>query len=293
MAWIVPGTSDVQNRTTPDEWAKISLYQGGSTLAAILTTAVMKIRDAIQAGGYDLDPDPTKIPAGLLADCVSIVVFLGFSSIPGCTSFITDPRKDLNQEAVDKLKLISAQKWAPESPWGSGRERTGNWNAENKLIGRMHPVPPPESQFPTDMGNVPDPYANPRAPQDGQGQGCIPGPSTPPAIVDLPDIDIAGAVNQALFANTGFTQLSAQIVAAAGNYTAAFTLPAAGVLPGALVFLNVDLGIGATVNIYDGSSNTLLQTVVFPGANAVEYFAGCFVFGQDNRWHKKFGAWQQ
>jgi hypothetical protein len=291
MAWITPATSDVQNRTTPDEWEKIALYQGGSTLAAILTSAVMQVRDAIQAGGYDLDPDPTKIPAGLLVECVSLIVYMGFSSIPGCTSFITPAREKLFEAAGKKLEKISDQKWKPESPSAGQNDPAGTWNSENKLVPRTFPIPPPTTQFQEqDIPANGDGYANPNAPQDG---GIAPNPPPPPAIVDLGSIDIAGAVNQALFANTGFTQLSAQIVAAAGNYTAAFTLPAAGVLPGALVFLDVDLGIGATVNIYDGSSNTLLQTVVLPGANAVEYFAGCFVFGQDNRWHKKFGAWQQ
>ena len=42
--------------------------------------------------------------------------------------------------------------------------KSGQWNSENKLLNRTHPVPTPEAQWPVPEG-TPPPWANPEIPE--------------------------------------------------------------------------------------------------------------------------------
>ncbi|MGB8356320.1 MAG: hypothetical protein WCD79_20645 [Chthoniobacteraceae bacterium] len=115
--------------------------------------------------------------------------------------------------------------------------------------------------------------------------------------VDAAPVSFSVAVaSQALFSETLFAQLCAHLYAGAGAgaYTANFVLPVAGMLPGALAYVNIELpaSTNPTVAIYDTSTGgTELQTLTNPAPAAAAYWFGVFKFGRDAHWHKLFSAW--
>ena len=162
MSWSAPTTADVLSEFTPQESAGLNNLQSASNLAAIFARAVAEVRDAIRAGGYALDADATKIPLGLHSDCIALARWRWLISIPSAKAMQTDPRKAAFDGALTKLDKISNQQWTVEPPTTTAA--AGSWNSENKLVGRMHPVPRPSTQSPAT--GSPPPYANPSAPTD-------------------------------------------------------------------------------------------------------------------------------
>ena len=75
----------------------------------------------------------------------------------------TKEREQLNQDALDALTAITTRGMNVEPPAGTVTT-TGNWNSQNKVVGRMHPVPRPGTQTQGGAG-----YANPDGPTD-QGE---------------------------------------------------------------------------------------------------------------------------
>lgn len=170
MAWLTPTADDVLSEFTPTENAAISALMGDGSLdttvklSGVLTRVIAEVRDYIRSGGYALDPDDTKLPAGLINDAIGIARWRFLVSVPQFKQLQTDERKGAYTDAISKLKLVADQKFVPESPTDDDTaNRSGNWNSEQKIIMRTHPTPPPSQQSGV---TVAQPYANPNAPPD-------------------------------------------------------------------------------------------------------------------------------
>jgi hypothetical protein len=171
MAWSAPTSDLVLSEFTPQEAAAIQRIQGANSLPAIFARVVNEIRDYIRAGGYNLDPDETKIPDGLHNDSIDLTRWRLLISLPALRSLQTEERKNACERAEKKLDRIAAQKFAVEEPTLPDDPPpvtpAGTWGGPNKLIMRTQPAPRPGVQFPRDANE----YSNPAAPQD-YGDGC-------------------------------------------------------------------------------------------------------------------------
>lgn len=166
MSWAVLNTEDVLSEFTIQEAAALRTVQGSGSgsglpfanIDTIVARVIDFVRGYITAGGYPVDPvfDNT-IPLGLFQDAIAIARWRVLISTPKFLQLQTEERKKAYEDALKKLQLISDQKFAPEPIPGDTTNRGGNWNSENKLIMRTHPVPRPSSQFPVTS----DEWANP------------------------------------------------------------------------------------------------------------------------------------
>ena len=171
MSWEVFTTEDVLNQFTVAEASAIRSLQGSGSgsgrpflnLDEKVAHIIDEVRGYIIAGSYDVDPilDNT-LPAGLFEDAIAIARWRLLIAAPAFKQLQTDERKEAFELALKKLALIAEQKFSVEPPTPDANPRSGNWNAENKLIMRTHPVPTPGTQF-TPQTNT---YANPDAPAD-------------------------------------------------------------------------------------------------------------------------------
>ncbi len=173
MGWEVLTTEDVLNQFTIQEAAAIRTLQGSGSgsgapflnLDEKTAHIIDEVRSYIIAGGYAVDQvfDNT-IPIGLFEDAISIARWRYLISVPSLKQLQTEERRLAFDAALKKLMAIAEQKFFVEPPIPDINPRTGNWNSENKLIMRTHPIPKPSSQFQPQT----DTYANPDAPSDAE-----------------------------------------------------------------------------------------------------------------------------
>ncbi len=184
MSWAVLNTEDVLSEFTIQEAAALRTLQGsgsGSGLPfANIDTIVAHVIDAVRgfiiAGGYAVDPAfDNTLPLGLFQDAIAIARWRVLIATPLLKQLQTEDRRLACLEALKKLELIAQQKFAPEPIPGDTTLRGGNWNAENKLIMRTHPIPPPGSQFTPQLNT----YANPTPPAPADRE-LLPSSPTPP-----------------------------------------------------------------------------------------------------------------
>lgn len=164
MPWTTLTEQMVMDQFTELESAAIAAAQSGgaSKLPEILEKTLDQIREDILAGGFELDADTTKIPAGLHNDAISMVRWKLLTSIPGLEDLQTEVRRDEHRESLRKLRDIAAGKRRVEPPAGATNlTSSGTWNSENKIVGRMNPTPRPGLQ----SGGA-GRYANENAPED-------------------------------------------------------------------------------------------------------------------------------
>lgn len=114
--WITPTTADVTSEFTERELAVIQSVQGAltSNLDAILGRVVDEVRDNIRSGGTTLDTTTTTIPRGLAGDAIAIVRWRLLISMPQFKSLQSEARKDENDRAIEKQKLIAIGKFKVE-----------------------------------------------------------------------------------------------------------------------------------------------------------------------------------
>ncbi len=172
MSWEILTTEDVLSEFTVQEAASIRNLQGGSgsgsgapflNIDFIVINVIDEVRGYITAGGYALDDvsDPRTIPTGLFEDAIAIARWRVLIAVPMFKQLQTEERKLAFEAALKKLLLIAEGKFFVEPPIPDPLiPRGGNWNSENKLIMRTHPVPPPGSQFTPQINT----YANPTPP---------------------------------------------------------------------------------------------------------------------------------
>jgi hypothetical protein len=171
MAWEILTTEDVLAEFTIAEASAIRSVMGsgsGSGLPFLnidvkVAHVIDEVRGFIAAGSYPLDPilDNT-IPLSLFEDAIAIARWRLLIVLPSLKQLQTPERQAAFDEAMKKMYLISSQQWGVEPPTPDTNPKTGQWNSENKLIMRTHPIPRPATQFTPQINT----YANPTAPAD-------------------------------------------------------------------------------------------------------------------------------
>lgn len=133
-------------------------------VAYAISAGVARVRRAVSAGN-DLDTDATKIPTSLESVAVRLALY-GLMERIGL-SMSEDQRKTRDMDASD-LNRLTDQKIRVELPdtvdLTLAPQNRGNWNSENRLIMRTHPVPVPSSQC--GQSSSSSDYANPDGPTD-------------------------------------------------------------------------------------------------------------------------------
>ncbi len=175
MSWGILTTQDVMSEFTLPEASSLRNLQGSGSgsgppflnIDMIVVNVIDEVRGYISSGGYDLvepdmDGDPRKIPQGLFVDAIAIARWRTLISSPKLLQLQTEERREAFNKAIAKLLLISERKFVPEPIPGDVVPRGGNWNSENKIIMRAHPIPRPATQFTPQLNT----YANPTAPLD-------------------------------------------------------------------------------------------------------------------------------
>jgi hypothetical protein len=142
------------------ERAAIAAIKKWDDLDAVTSNVVAMFRDAIASRGHTLG-DAGTIPSGFKSYAISLALWLFVSGVAKNESIHTAAREKAAERAEELLQSIREGKISVPLPDGTaaGSPRSGNWNSENKLHGRTHPVPRPGVQENTD-------YANPDAPED-------------------------------------------------------------------------------------------------------------------------------
>lgn len=159
MPWLAFTTSHVTAQLSEAEATAVVAVLGGTTskLDAVVAQVTAQIRDDILAGDYPLHATTTYIPGGLVNDAVAIARWKLLLALPGMEDLQSKVRENEYKEAMDKLKAIAATKRKVEPPEGSITPAiAGNWNSENKIVPRLHPLPRPGQQSPS----TPPGYSN-------------------------------------------------------------------------------------------------------------------------------------
>lgn len=174
MSWVVFTTEDAISQFTQAEAAAIRQLQGSGSgwgsgsgdpyanVDIIVANVIDEVRGYIIAGDYAVDEtDDRTLPIGLFDDAIAIARWRLLISTPSFRQLQTEERRLAFEDALKKLNLIAQQKFVVEPPIPD-TSRAGNWNSENKLIMRTHPVPRPATQFTPQINT----YANPDGPPD-------------------------------------------------------------------------------------------------------------------------------
>jgi hypothetical protein len=170
MPWNEITSDDVREEgLTPQEVATLKNIDGANdALTNILARAIKRVRGAIRAGGYPLSDTATEVPDQVNDVVIDISVWRWLKKYPQMKALQTKERQDAYSKAVDRLEKIANQKESIEPPDAdtntSAQPLPGQWNSENKILGRAHPAPTPATQFPS--GNANRPYANPEGTED-------------------------------------------------------------------------------------------------------------------------------
>lgn len=164
MAWITPSDNEVLPPAAKER-ASIKAIKGVDDLGQILTEVVAEFRDAIAGRENALDADGT-VPQGLAKYVRDLALWIFITrSVPKNEGIQTKERADAAKKAEDILQGIRDGSISIEPPTGWVNTSAKNWNSENRLVMRTHPVPPPIQQAPPTSTDG-RPYANPDADGD-------------------------------------------------------------------------------------------------------------------------------
>jgi hypothetical protein len=171
MSWEQLTTEDVLSEFTIAEAASIRTLQGSGSgsglpfanIDFIVVNVTDEVRGYIAAGGYALDEtsDPRTIPVSLFEDAIAIARWRLLIATPSFRQLQTDERRQAFEEALKKLALIAATKFVIIPPDPDINPRTGQWNSENKILMRTHPVPRPATQFTPQINTYANPISTP------------------------------------------------------------------------------------------------------------------------------------
>ncbi len=167
MSWRVITKEQIEGRFSPAELVTLKQIQGGDTNAALALLYDERLNDsrlaflgAMAGAGYSTVDDGT-VPDQIRHHVQALAVWMWLTDFPRLIVLMTDARKKAAEDAQKALESIAKrQAGSIEEP--TDVEKTGNWNAERKLVPRTHPLPTPAQQFPSS----PNFYANPNAVQD-------------------------------------------------------------------------------------------------------------------------------
>ena len=162
MPWTSLSVYDALTEFNSAEKAQIDTQTGAAgNFAIILARVVAELRGDIRAGNFALDSNPALIPDALHASVIHIARWRFLNSLPLGKELLNAERRQAHDLALEKFRLIAAGKHQVEAPYNATAP-AANWNAENKILGRLHPVPRPGAE----SGSTTAPYANPNGPAD-------------------------------------------------------------------------------------------------------------------------------
>lgn len=163
--WATLTADDVLSGMTEKErqdFAKTSVgLSVPDRITPILADLVAEIQEMIASRSDNpTPPEADVIPAGYKARAVSIARWRLLITIPG---YQPGESRQLDYENAEKFFLLVAEgkiRVRAEAVLGAPASvpSQGRWNANNKILGRMHPTPPP--------GGAAADYANPESPPD-------------------------------------------------------------------------------------------------------------------------------
>lgn len=142
--------------------AKATANGDADPLAEYITDVVATLRTAVQSGNQ-VDSDATKVPNGLKEMALRMILRRLYSYIELALS--TDDAKQAEEDRSYLNRIIDKRLRFPAPDTADATQplpNLGNWDSENKLIMRTHPVPRPRTQFDPQTNT----YANPDAPAD-------------------------------------------------------------------------------------------------------------------------------
>lgn len=163
MAWIALTADDLKaaGHGALVDRAQTLATGGVDPVSDAIGSATARVRRAVAAGNA-LDEDETLLPRSLKDVAVRLVLFTLMMRIGLALSEDQRKQRDLDSSDLNRLADRKIRVEAPENPDATLTPQTrGEWNSENKIIGRMHPVPAPGVQRTPGSG-----YANPDAPAD-------------------------------------------------------------------------------------------------------------------------------
>jgi hypothetical protein len=119
MPWRTITTDDITGDLTPVEIATLQNLQGANDqLAVKLTDTINEVRDAILAGGGQLDQDGT-VPDMLRNDVINITRWLWLASFPQLKSIQTPMRQNaftLSRARIDNVSTGKPKVPPPANP---------------------------------------------------------------------------------------------------------------------------------------------------------------------------------
>lgn len=161
MPWNQISVADVLGEFTPAEKATLQAIQAADFLPDLLARVLGQARGSIAAGGYAVGEEGT-IPDQLTGDVVALTRWRLLISFPQMKALQTEDRRKAAERAEERFDLVANQKLNVEAPASVGSSPASNWNSENKIVPRAHPVPRPGTQYQgTNTG-----YSNPDGPAD-------------------------------------------------------------------------------------------------------------------------------
>lgn len=165
MPWRLTSVADITQDFTPAETIVLRSVQNSTArLATKLTDTVGEFLDAIEATGFVVLRNGS-VPDQIRLHVQALACWRWLCSFPQYEKIKTKEREKAAADALVIYKQICNKTFgAILSPSGTNYA-TGNWNSENKLIMRTHPVPPPGLQFPATAnaasdGRPGDPFGN-------------------------------------------------------------------------------------------------------------------------------------
>ncbi len=163
MPWLTPTDDEVLSKDSKER-ASIVAIKNKDDLPDILVEVVAEFRDAIAGRENLLDATDNTIPAGLAKYVRDLALWIFITrGVPKNEGIQTKERGDAAKKAEDVLEGIRNGTVSIEPPTGWAPTTAKNWDSENRIIMRTHPVPPPPQQSSPPTGGRP--YANP----DGDG----------------------------------------------------------------------------------------------------------------------------
>ncbi len=174
MPWRTISAVQIAGRMTDAEQKMLAAVAGpnqhpADKLAERLTDATNEFLGALRArdSATFSQAKAGTVPDQLRRHVVARAVWDWLNDFPSLKQFKTDERKAASALADDALQRIEAGTYgAVESPVGpSGPNAGGNWNSRAKILGRMHPLPQPDTQWQSG-GLAGSGYSNPNAEED-------------------------------------------------------------------------------------------------------------------------------
>ena len=163
MPWRTLTDADVLAEFTPAEQTTLRNIQGATdALPRILGDTAGEFIGAMNAAGYATNNDGS-VPDQLRRHIIARARWGWLIAFPALKALQTAERKAAADAAEKVLEAVAKRQAGALEPPG-GAQAAGNWNSENRLIPRTHPVPPASQQASPNITQPP--YANPNAPQD-------------------------------------------------------------------------------------------------------------------------------